>query len=154
VVAVRARQNNGQSPRATLASCPAEPAGLPSRHRRRLRALAAALVGSLTLFVLQAGIAFAAQSGATGATGASGGDAPGVHLFDGLTGWIRQYGWAGAPLAISLGGILMTVEHHQQRTGNAIRAKGYIFAAAAGVIVISLAGTATSALATLAHYHP
>lgn len=76
----------------------------------------------------------------------SAGTAPGLSMFGGLTNWIGQYGWAGAPLAISLGGLLMTVEHHQQRTGNAIRAKGYIFAAAAGLMVISVAGAGTSAL--------
>jgi len=71
--------------------------------------------------------------------------APGLSVFSGISSWVSQYGLAGAPVAISLGGLLFAVEHHQQRTGNAIRAKGYIFAAAAGLIVISMASTITSA---------
>jgi hypothetical protein len=118
-------------------------AGRVSRSiRRGLQAMTAGFA-AITALLLTAGSAFAA----TGASGASaGGTAPGLSAFTNLTGWVSQYGWAGAPLAISLGGLLMTVEHHQQRTGNAIRAKGYIFAAGAGLIVISLAGALTNAM--------
>ncbi len=118
----------------------------PAWRLANLRRVACGAFVGLTTVLITASAALAAP---TGASGASGGPAPGVNLFNGLTGWIRQYGWAGAPLAISIGGLLMTVEHHQQRTGNAIRAKGYIFAAGAGLIVISLAGAGTNALQAL-----
>ena len=112
------------------------------RRGRALRRAAAAAVASLTMLMIAASTALAAPTGGTGNNGSDAGVAPGIGYFKGLTNWVGQYGWAGAPLAISIGGLLMAVEHHQQRTGNAIRAKGYIFAAAAGLIVISLAGTA------------
>ena len=95
-------------------------------------AISAAFIGALT-----------ALSGAAPAFADT--TAPGLSVFTGLSSWISQYGIAGAPVAIALGGLLFAVEHHQQRTGNAIRAKGYIFAACAGLIVIGLASTIASA---------
>ncbi len=117
----------------------------PSISVRLPRPIHRAMVGLIIAWVtlaFSAGDAFAAT---TGASGSSAGTAPGLSVFSGLTGWIGQYGWAGLPLAISLGGLLMTVEHHQQRTGNAVRAKGYIFSGAAGFMVISLATAGASA---------
>ncbi|HTW99456.1 MAG TPA: hypothetical protein VMD59_11795 [Acidimicrobiales bacterium] len=128
-------------------------AGTGRRRRRRMMQALAGGFAALSGLMMSATTAFAVTfTGATGLPGPTGaaGDAPGVKAISNLTGWITQYGWAGAPLAISVGGLLMAIEHHQQRTGNAIRAKGYIFAGAAGVIVISLASTATAALKTLA----
>jgi len=97
--------------------------------------------------VLSGSVAFAATTTttATGGTGAAGA-APGTAVFSTLNTWIGQYGLAGAPVAVSLGGLLFAVEHHQQRTGNAIRAKGYIFSGCAGLIVISMASTIVGAV--------
>jgi len=49
----------------------------------------------------------------------------------------------------SFGGLVMVLEHHQQRTGNAIQAKGYIVKAAIGCIVISLATSIVSGVQSL-----
>ena len=108
------------------------------RRWLRLGCRSAAMV--VVLAIAGAAPAFAATASGT---------APGLSVFSGIDSWISQYGTAGAPVAVSLGGLLFAVEHHQQRTGNAIRAKGYIFSAVAGLIVISLAATIVSATGTL-----
>jgi len=115
-------------------------AGARPRVRRVRRALA--IAGGVV-----AGSVLTALSVCTPAFADS--TAPGLSVFSGVDSWISQYGTAGAPVAVGLGGLLFAVEHHQQRTGNAIRAKGYIFAALAGLIVISLASTIVSATGAL-----
>ncbi len=117
------------------------------RATKRLHVALSGLLSGVLVVVMGVGPALAA-SGPSGASSA--GTAPGLSVFTGLDGWIKAYGLAGAPVAVGLGGLLFAVEHHQQRTGNAVRAKGYIFAACAGLIVISLAGTISGAANLLA----
>ena len=109
------------------------------RVRRHLKLGIGALACGVVAVLLSCGPAFAATSAA-----------PGLAVFSGIDGWISQYGLAGAPVAVGLGGLLFAVEHHQQRTGNAVRAKGYIFAGCARLVVISLASTIVSAVSSLA----
>ena len=114
------------------------PDGAQSRSARWRSVLVARQAVIATAFVV---LASAAPAGAS--------TAPGLTVFSNVQDWISQYGWAGLPVAASFGGLMMVIEHHQQRTGNAIRAKGYIFSAAAGCVVISLATAITSGVQAL-----
>lgn len=111
----------------------------------------AGVLGTLISLLVWSPTAFAAATGATGATGSAAGSAPGLSVFSGINSWIDQYGLAAGAPTMAFGGLMMAVEHHQGRLGNAIRAKGYITSAAAGLIVMGFAPTAVGAVHLLAH---